>query len=137
MEFFIKLKYIRAKPDSMYSMYLDSMYTNIDIEDCLEAVRRAFTSQPDSFRFDEHWAHSKITALKNNDFEFNKQRFLEIALSYANIFMADWKVGALEKCHQQPTIYFQYRDDIYVWSGTTEKQTWNSEQSPSSHQANS
>ncbi len=134
-DFLTKLKSIRTKPDSLLvTLDVDSMYTNIDNEDGLEAVKKAFISQPDSYRSDEHILKLLEIGLKNNDFEFNGERFLQIsgtamgkkfAPSYANIFMADWEETALEKCYQTPSFYLRYLDDIFLIWDHGEANFWN------------
>lgn len=66
--------------------------------------------------------------LTKNDFEFDGQFYLQIsgtamgkvfAPSYANVFMAQWKEGALASCPKRPLHYFRYLDDIWgVWFHT-------------------
>lgn len=125
-DFLAKLRAVRTKPDSLLvTLDVESMYTNIDNEDGLEAVRKAFLSQFDSYRSDEHILKLLELGLKNNDFVFNDEFFLQIsgtamgkkfAPSYANIFMANWEEEALEKCYQKPTMYLRYLDDIFlIW----------------------
>ena len=110
------------------------MYTNIDNEAGLQAVKRAFDSQPDPFRSDEHILELLEIGLKYNDFEFNGDHFLQtsgtamgkkFAPSYANIFMANWETEALEKCYQKPTMYLRYLDDIFLIWDHGEANFWN------------
>ena len=134
-DFLAKLNSIRTKPDSLLiTMDVESMYTNIDNEAGLEAVRKAFASQPDPFRSDKHTLELLEIGLKNNDFEFNGEIFLQIsgtamgkkfAPSYANIFMANWETEALQTCYQKPAIYLRYLDDIFLVWDHGEENFWN------------
>ena len=99
------------------------MYTNIDKEQRLEAVRNIFQAYPSPRRSDKHILELLELSLKNKDFEFNNETFLQIsgtamgkkfAPSYTNLFMAQWENTALEKCYQKPTMYFRYLDDIWI-----------------------
>ena len=107
----------------------------IDNEQGLEAVRNIFQANPSPRRSDKHISELLELSLKNNDFEFNNETFLQIsgtamgkkfAPSYANLFMAQWENTALEKCYQKPTMYLRYLDDIWIlWDhGETQFQTF-------------
>ena len=81
----------------MITLDVESMYTNIDNEQGLEAVRNIFLAKPSPRRSDKHILELLELSLKNNDFEFNNDTFLQIsgtamgkkfAPSYANLFMA-------------------------------------------------
>ena len=71
--------------------------------------------------------------LKNNDFMFNDEWYLQIggtamgkkfAPNYANIFMAQWESEALDKCPKKPQCFFRYLDDIFIiWPHTREEFT--------------
>ena len=71
--------------------------------------------------------------LKNNDFSFNNEWFLQVggtamgekfAPNYTNIFMAKWESQALDKCLKKPQCYFRYLDDIFlVWPHSREEFT--------------
>lgn len=135
IDFLSKLKAIRCKPGSLLiTMDVESMYTNINNEAGLEAVRTAFASEPSSSRPDEHILQLLELGLKNNDFEFNNEIFLQtsgtamgkkFAPAYANIFMANWESEALKKCYQKPTMYLRYLDDIFLIWDHGEDNFWN------------
>ena len=135
-DFLSKLRNSKIKPDTLLvTLDVEAMYTNIDNDKGLEAVKNAFTAHPSPRRSDEHILELLELNLKNNDFEFNGETFLQIsgtamgkkfAPSYANLFMAQWETTALEKCYQKPTMYFRYLDDIWIlWDhGETQFQTF-------------
>ena len=55
------------------------MYTNIDNERGLAAVKNAFLANPDPRRSDPHVLELLELSLKYNDFEFNGDTFLQIS----------------------------------------------------------
>lgn len=45
----------------------------------------------------------------------------KIAPAYADIFMAEWETGALNKCDKKPLHYFRYLDHIWgIWTHSEE-----------------
>lgn len=125
-DFLNKLKQIKVNENSLIvTMDVESMYTNIDHESGLAAVKKAFEDNPDPCRPDQHILDLLELSLKNNDFHFNGETFLQIkgtamgkkyAPSYANIFMAQFETEAMKKCYLKPTVYFRFLDDIFsIW----------------------
>lgn len=123
-DFLNKLKQARVTPDTLIiTMDVEQMYPNIDHDAGLAAVKKAFDNNPDPTRPDEEILKLLEISLKNNDFDFNGETFLQtkgtamgkrFAPSYANIFMANWETEAFKKCYQLPTLYFRFLDDIYI-----------------------
>ena len=125
-DFLNKLKQVKIGKDSLIvTMDVASMYTNIDHQSGLTAVRKAFENNPDPSRPDQHILELLELSLKNNDFQFNNETFLQVkgtamgkkfAPSYANIFMAHFETEAMKKCYKLPTAYFRFLDDIFcIW----------------------
>lgn len=125
-DFLNKLKSTKITENSLLvTMDVESMYTNIDHESGLAAVEKAFNDNPDPKRPDQQILDLLELSLKNNDFQFNNETFLQTkgtamgkkyAPSYANIFMAKFETEALKKCHLQPTVYRRFLDDIFcIW----------------------
>src|SRR6218665_3122959 len=66
--------------------------------------------------------------MKNNDFTFNKEIFLQIfgtamgkpyAPSLANIYLIDFDDRAINNFRIKPKFYFRFLDDIFIiWTGT-------------------
>lgn len=123
------VKQIKVSQNCMFFTFdIESLYTNIDIESGLLAVRKIFSKYPDNNRPDEAILQLLEINLRRNDFEFNEEFFLQIkgtamgkrfAPSYANIFMADWEEGALNKCPKKPRKFLRYLDDVWgIWDGT-------------------
>ena len=112
----------------LFSIDIDSLYTNIDTPAGLSAVRKIFEKYPDVKRPDEEILKLLEINLTKNDFEFNGEYYLQIkgtamgkkfAPAYANIFMANWEEEALAKCPKKPLHYLRYLDDIWgIWTGT-------------------
>ena len=96
-------------------------------------MRPAFQDNPDIDRPTSEIMRLLSIMLKNNDFSFNDEWYLQIqgtamgkkfAPNYANIFMAKWESGALEKCPKKPQCYFRFLDDIFIiWPHTREEFT--------------
>ena len=125
------IKNLIIPPNSLlFTIDIDSLYTNIDTFAGLKAVRDAFNSHPDDSRPDGSILSLLQINLTKNDFEFNNQYYLQIkgtamgkkfAPSYANIFMADWERRALATCKKTPFTYLRYLDDIFgIWTHSEE-----------------
>ena len=56
------------------------MYTNIDNGQELDALRNVFQANPSPRRSDKHILELSKLSLKNNNFEFNNETFLQIQL---------------------------------------------------------
>lgn len=131
-DFLKKISQIRPNPNSfLVTIDVDSLYTNIDNKDGLEAVRKIFELHSDTKRPDQEILDLLKICLENNDFMFNGEWFLQIwgtamgkkfAPNYANIVLALWEAGALSKCSLKPDIFLRYLDDIFlVWSHSEEE----------------
>ena len=125
-DFINKLKKVKANEHSLIvTMDVDSMYTNIDHESGMATIKQAFKDNPDPNRPDQHILDLLELSLRNNDFVFNGETFLQIkgtamgkkyAPSYANIFMAHFEKEAMKKCYLKPSTYNRFLDDIFmVW----------------------
>ena len=130
--FIEKLKHIKVPPAAMlFTIDIDSLYTNIDTQLGLQAVNKWFQKFPDNNRPDTYLLDLLNISLTKNDFEFNGQFYLQMkgtamgkrfAPSYANIFMADWEESALAASPLKPLHYFRFLDDIWgVWTYSEEK----------------
>lgn len=125
-DFVEKVKQIEVPVDAfLFSIDIDSLYTNIDIREGINSIRRIFQKYPDKRRPDKELLQLLEINLMRNDFEFNGEFYLQIkgtamgknfAPAYANIFMAEWETSALEKCVKKPLYYYRFLDDIWgVW----------------------
>ena len=110
----------------LFTIDIDSLYTNIETEAGLQAVRECMLQYPDPKRPDDYILKLLDINLNKNDFEFNSKYYLQVkgtamgkkfAPSYANIFMAKWEQSALDSCTKKPLYYYRFLDDIWgVWS---------------------
>ena len=125
-DFVTKVRALRIPTHAfLFTMDVDSLYTNIDIAGGMRAVRNAFNLNPDVTRPDDELLRLLEINLTRNDFLFDDQFFLQVkgtamgkkfAPSYANLFMAQWETSALAACQLQPLSYMRYLDDIWgVW----------------------
>lgn len=115
----------------LFTMDVNSLYTNIVTTEGMRAVKRAFLKHPDPKRPDEEILKLLFINLTRNDFEFNGKFYLQIkgtamgkkfAPSYANIYMADWENEALKTVEKKPKHYFRFLDDIWgVWTHSVEE----------------
>ena len=130
-DFCEKIKSITVPQNAfLFSIDIDSLYTNIETEAGLQAVKEVFNKFPDRERPDTELLELLNLNLTKNDFEFNNKFYLQtkgtamgkkFAPSYANIYMAQWEDTALKKCRLKPTHYYRYLDDIFgIWEHTKE-----------------
>lgn len=113
-----------------FSLDVDSLYTNIEINAGLDRIKQIFLRYPQENRPDEEVLRLLEINLTRNDFVFNEEFYLQIkgtamgkrfAPSYANIFMAYWEEEVLAKCPKKPLHYLRYLDDIWgVWAHSVE-----------------
>lgn len=102
------IKNMQIDPNfKFFTIDIDSLYTNIDIQSGLQAVSQIFQDHPDPKRPDKEILELLNINLTRNYFEFNSKFYLQIkgtamgkkfAPAYANIFMAKWEEEALAKC---------------------------------------
>lgn len=130
-DFLDKVRQAKIPENSLlFTVDIDSLYTNIDIEAGLKAVKNCFKKYPDKTRPDEQLLQLLEINLKRNDFEFDGKYYLQVkgtamgkrfAPSYANIYMAEWEETALAACPIKPFKYFRFLDDIWgIWVDTKE-----------------
>ena len=131
-DFIDKIKGITVPQSAfLFSIDIDSLYTNINTVAGLKAIRDIFKKYPDRQRPDAELLKLLELNLTKNDFTFDGRTFLQIsgtamgkrfAPSYANIYMALWEETALKKCRLKPTHYFRFLDDIFgLWEHSTEE----------------
>lgn len=130
---FIELvKTLRVPVTSFFfSLDVDSLYTNIDIDSGIDSVKKIFLQYPDPKRPDAELIQLLDINLRRNDFVFDEKYYLQIkgtamgkrfAPAYANIFMANWEEEVFRKCGKKPLHYLRYLDDIWgVWDGSQEE----------------
>ncbi|XDV42480.1 hypothetical protein PO909_011135 [Leuciscus waleckii] len=126
-DFLDKVNNLRVPPGAiLFSLDVESLYTNIETPLGLKAVRDCFSRYPDASRPDEAILELLELSLTCNDFEFEGEFYLQIkgtamgkrfAPAYANIYMAQWEETVFPKCEKTPLSYLRFLDDVWgVWS---------------------
>ncbi|XP_041797348.1 uncharacterized protein LOC121609712 [Chelmon rostratus] len=115
----------------LFTIDIDSLYTNIDTRMGLQTIRTIFNRYPDRNRPDDDILQLLEICLTCNDFTFDNQYYLQVhgtamghryAPSYANLYMSEWERSALQKCPLQPLFYLRFLDDIIgAWEHGEEK----------------
>ena len=122
-------------PPNSYLVTLDvnSLYTNIPVDQGLSAVKKTLTSnRPDSRCKPTNQSILNLLklVLTKNNFNFNGKHFLQIkgvsmgskvSPSLAILYMGDFETLHVYTYHQQPLIYVRYIDDIFmIWPHSLE-----------------
>lgn len=129
-DFINKIKNLKLSNNAfLFTIDINSLYTNIDTTLGLRAVREAFKKFPNKERPDNELLKLLELSLTRNDFKFNDKHFLQIhgtamgkkfAPAYANLYMCLWEETAFTKCTHLPLIYYRYLDDIFgIWNHST------------------
>lgn len=94
-DFIAKVRAARlGNDDILFSMDVDSLYTNIEAAEGLKAIKQMFLLDPEYGRPDRYILQLLEIGLTKNDFEFNGSHYLQligvamgkkIALAYADI----------------------------------------------------
>lgn len=125
-DFLRKVKQLQVPSEAfLFSLDVDSLYTNIETLLGLKVVRDCFEKFPDASRQDKAILQPLELSLTKNDFEFEGAFYLQIkgtamgkrfAPSYANIYMAQWEKTLFPKCPKLPLCYLRFLDDVWgVW----------------------
>jgi len=122
-DFLQKVKSISVEePCMLFTMDVESLYTNIDTEMGMKAIRETLNKFPDKTRPDQYILRLLELSRTKNDFEFNGRQYLQtkgtamgkkFAPAYADIYMAAWEETILPQCSKRPPHYFRYLDDIW------------------------
>ena len=114
----------------IFSIDIDSLYTNIETHLGLAAINNIFTKHPDPSRPDRQILKLLELTLTRNNFLFNNQQYLQLcgcamgrkyAPAYADIYLAHWEETAFQKLTHKPVLYLRYLDDIFgLWADTQE-----------------
>ncbi|KAK2913189.1 hypothetical protein Q8A73_007302, partial [Channa argus] len=108
-DFVEKTKQLRIPLDAiLFTMDIDSLYTNIDIQEGIQAVKNVFQKYPDRRRPDRELLQLLEINLRRNDFEFNGEYFLQTkGTAMGKKFAPAYK----------PLHYYRYLDDIWgLWT---------------------
>ena len=111
--------------DILFTLDVESLYSNIPIQQGLTSVKKALSEHPSKGRLDNYLLTLLEITLLRNDFQFDNKTFLQIkgtamgkkyAPSFANIFMHYWEQHALSTTHFTPFFWKRYIDDIFgIW----------------------
>ena len=114
----------------LFTVDVDSLYTNIDTHLGLQALKDTFALYPDPLRPDSFILKLLEITLTKNDFEFYDKFYLQIcgcamgrkySPSYADIYLARWEEKAFSMCQKTPLVYKRYLDDLFgVWTHSEE-----------------
>jgi hypothetical protein len=106
---------------------VSALYTNMHHDRTIEGVKKIFELNPDSSRPDEDIVRLLNLILKNNDFTFNNETFLQIlgtamgkvfSPSLANIYLLEFDDRAMNGYPIKPLLFLRYLDDIFmIWPG--------------------
>ena len=126
---------IRNKPVNQNSLIVTgdvaSLYTNMHIDITIETVKKTLAENPDPLRPDKYLLELLELTLKNNDFEFNQQYFLQIcgtamgkkyAPALANLYLLEFDKAVIAGLNGMiPQYFYRYLDDVYfLWPGSAE-----------------
>jgi hypothetical protein len=107
---------------------VSSLYTNMKIDRTLSVARDALHKHRTPGRPDKYIIELLEVTLKNNDFCFNGEYFLQTcgtamgktyAPSLADLYLEEFDYKAMHGFRKKPLFYFRFLDDIFfVWTGT-------------------
>ena len=107
---------------------ITSLYTNMNINRILDTTKQALLRHPDTKRPDKYILQLLELTLRNNDFTFNNEHFLQIcgtamgkcyAPALADIYLYDFDHIAQNGFQIIPQLFSRFLDDIFfIWTGT-------------------
>ena len=108
-------------------MDVTSLYTNIPQEEGINTVCNAYEKfYKHNIPIPTHYVREILGLILNkNSFQFNGENFLQtsgiamgtkMAVSFANIFMAEIETKIIEQCETKPREWKRYIDDVFsLW----------------------
>ena len=131
-DFVNKIRYQRIPSDAfLVTGDVTALYTNMQIDRTIEIVRQALQKHPIDGRPDHHIIKLLEITLRNNDFVFNDEFYLQIcgtamgktyAPGLADLYLEQFDTVACQDFHIKPLLYFRFLDDIFfVWIGSLEQ----------------
>lgn len=110
---------------------ITSLYTNMNINRTIAVLKMALKSNPQRGRPDKEIIMLLELIMKNNDFQFNEELFLQVfgtamgksfAPNLANLYLLDFDRQAMNGFRIKPSLFFRFLDDIFfVWNGTRDE----------------
>ncbi len=121
------------KDSLLVTLDVSSLYTNIPHADGIEAARIHLNKRSKLNPPTETVCDLINIILKNNNFDFNGQFFLQkhgtamgtrMAPPYANLFMGALEARALDSAQFKPLVWWRYMEDIFlIWTHGQDKLT--------------
>ena len=115
----------------LFTLDVASLYTNVPINEGLEAVSTMFLAHPDCKRPDKTLLTLLELILTSNTFHFEDRIFRQchgVAMgqifggSFANVFLGDWEIKSVSSFSLQPHTWLRFQDDIFgVWTHSETK----------------
>jgi hypothetical protein len=102
---------------------INSLYTVMSHDLTISSVKSILQKYPDQNRPDEYIVELLDIMLKNNDFNFNDETFLQtcgcpmgkvIGPAAANIYLLEFDRQAMEDFPKKPLLFLRYLDDIFI-----------------------
>ena len=133
--FLNKLSNIGTLPANSLLVTLDvsSLYTNIPHSEGIQAARAYLDKRTTQNPPTQTICDLIDIILRNNNFEFNEQFYLQkhgtamgtrMAPPYANLFMGAFEENALHNAPHKPLVWWRYIDDIFlIWTHGHDKLT--------------
>jgi len=110
---------------------VSALYTNMHIDRTMQVTKNALARYPDPQRPDDHILRLLDITLRNNDFIFNGEHYLQIcgtamgkayAPGLADLYLEEFDEKAKHGFKIKPLLYYRFLDDIhFVWTGTAEE----------------
>ena len=110
-----------------------ALYTNMHHDTIIDTIKQKFAANPDHKRPDTHILQLLQLLLKNNDFTFNNNTYLQTigaAMGYptspscADIYLEHFDSSLTSTYHDSIQLYFRFLDDIFfTWTGTLDQLT--------------
>jgi len=110
---------------------LASLFLEHTVDRILEVTKNALARYPDHQRPDQYILRLLDITLRNNDFTFNGEFYLQIcgtamgksyAPGLADLYLEEFDEKAKHGFKIKPIFYFRFLDDVhFVWTGTTEE----------------
>ena len=129
-DFLKKLRDISTLPSGAIMVTIDvvGLYPHIPHDEGLQSIREALNNRENPEIPTETIVDLAELVLRNNNFEFNENHYLQtlgtaigtkMAPSYANLFMDRMERRLLSQAQVKPYIWLRYIDDVFmVWTGT-------------------
>ena len=137
-DFINKIEDLAITKDSIIgTLDVTSLYTNIPNSEGIQCIREILNRERNKLEkpSNESLIDLLDMVLTKNNFQFNKQNYLQIggtamgtrvAPTYANLFMANLEEKLVSSYKLQPKIWLRYIDDIFfIWEhGKDELEKW-------------